>query len=265
MKAFALLLLFTSLAACTPEPDTPAPQAEAPPAVETVSFEAADGVTLFGEIYRTDAGMDAPLILLFHQGGGDTRGEYGPLVPRLNDAGYHALAIDQRRGGDRFENTNRTVAALPEGTEYGYCEAYPDLEAAHRYATEAGFNGPRFAWGSSYSAALVIQLAAKNPNDFAGVLAFSPASGGPLADCRPDLFLDAVQAPLLALRPASEMQNPSTQQQLADLAARGHQTYVASNGVHGSSMLNEHRIEGSADSTWAVVLGFLENALADAE
>ncbi|MDH3987825.1 MAG: hypothetical protein OEV34_01770, partial [Gammaproteobacteria bacterium] len=47
----------------------------------SVTMQAADGVTVYGEIY-TAPGVpkSAPLILLFHQGGGDSRGEYTPLV-----------------------------------------------------------------------------------------------------------------------------------------------------------------------------------------
>lgn len=49
-----------------------------------VSFEATDGVTVYGDVYMADGiPKSAPLILLFHQGGGDARGEYMPLVSRL--------------------------------------------------------------------------------------------------------------------------------------------------------------------------------------
>ncbi len=40
----------------------------------------------------------------------------------------------------------------------------------------------------------------------------------------------------------------------------GFETYVAENGVHGSSMLNPSRVEGSVDETWSVVLSFLKKA-----
>ena len=78
---------------------------------ETFTVRTSDGVTVHGEIYMPEGASHAdPLILLFHQGGGDSRGEYGPLVPILLDHGYNLVAIDQRSGGDRFERVNRTVA-----------------------------------------------------------------------------------------------------------------------------------------------------------
>ena len=40
---------------------------------EQVSFEAADGVRVFGDIYRSADGELAPVILLFHQANRDVR------------------------------------------------------------------------------------------------------------------------------------------------------------------------------------------------
>ena len=70
----------------------------------------ADGVKVYGEFWlATDP--QAPLILAFHQAG-SSHAEYAPLVPRLNRAGFHVLAIDQRSGGDEFGGKNRTVAVV---------------------------------------------------------------------------------------------------------------------------------------------------------
>ncbi len=228
---------------------------------EAIQFQTADSLTIYGDLYRADAPADAPMILLFHQGGGDARGEYGPLVDRLTAIGYHALAIDQRRGGTRFDNTNRTVEALPEDIEYGYCDAYPDLEAALAFARAQGFTGPKAAWGSSYSAALVFQLAAKYPEDIATVLAFSPASGDPMKGCEPGRYSGTLEVPVLVLRPAREMEIERVAAQLKTFADEGHATYVADPGVHGSSMLNPDRVQADTEATWAVVLDFLAEAL----
>lgn len=230
---------------------------------EAVQVQTADSLTVYGDFYRADAALDAPLILLFHQGGGDARGEYGPLVDRLTAQGYHALAIDQRSGGTRFDSINRTVAALPEGADYGYCDAYPDLEAAWAFADAQGLTGPRVAWGSSYSAALVFQLAARHPEDLAAVLAFSPASGDPMAGCEPGLYSSDLSVPVLVLRPAHEAEIERVAAQLEAFAAEGHATYVADPGVHGSSMLNPARVEADTEATWQVVLAFLADVLGD--
>jgi alpha-beta hydrolase superfamily lysophospholipase len=231
-------------------------------AAEEMHFATRDGITVYGDLYRASTDASAPLILLFHQAGGDARGEYGPLVKRLTDAGYHALAIDQRIGGDRFGGTNRTLEGL-EGQDYAYCDAYPDLEGALSHAKSLGFTGKIAAWGSSYSAALVFQLAAKNADDITAILAFSPASGGPLADCAPKLYSADLTIPVLALRPIGELDVPSVPPQLERFRSEGHSVYVADPGVHGSSMLNAQRVGSSTDETWAVVLEFLAESLDD--
>ena len=225
-----------------------------------VSFQTSDDVTIYGDLYQAgDTPKSAPMILLFHQGAGDARGEYMPLVSRLVSQGYNLLAIDQRTGGNRFGHENRTVAGIQD-MEYSYCDAYPDLEAALEYAIDSGFTGKFAAWGSSYSAALVFRLASEHPNEIDTVLAFSPASGKAMAGCQPELYSDKVTQPLLALRPIGEMEPPHVGEQMKLFAEHGHQTYVADPGVHGSSMLNSARVEGSTEETWQLVLEFLDKS-----
>ena len=225
-------------------------------AAQPVEFVTPDSVRIFGDYYPAGED-DGPVILLFHQGGANGRAEYGPLVGKLNAEGYSALSVDQRSGGDRLGGTNRTVEALGD-REFGYCEALPDLEATLDYALEQDMGSPLIVWGSSYSAALVFFLAERRPEDVDAVLAFSPASGGPMADCNPNDVSVGVEQPVLALRPGSEMQHASVAAQLALFEEQGHQTYVAPNGVHGSSMLNADRSSDS-DETWEVVLEFLRS------
>lgn len=242
-------------------------------AVTEFSVETTDGVIVYGDLYTIDSAnadvrdepsyteLSVPLILLFHQGGGDARGEYTPLVSRLTGAGYNLLSIDQRSGGDRFGGVNRTVARLGD-REYSYCDAYPDLEAALRFAINYGFTGKIIAWGSSYSAALVIKLASEHPDKIDAVLAFSPASGEPMAGCRPDPYSANLEQPLLVLRPEREAAIPSVVEQMKRFAEQGHRTHVATPGLHGSSMLDAERVGESTDETWSVVLEFLGEAVA---
>ena len=224
-----------------------------------VSFDSADNVRLFADVYESSKGKYAPLVLLFHQGGGDVRGEYATHVPKLLAKGYNVMAVDLRTGGDRFGSTNRTVAKLA-GKKFGYCEAYPDLEASLAKARELGFKGKTVAWGSSFSAALVFQLAANHGEKLAGILAFSPASGGPMEPCKPDLFASKIKIPVLALRPGREI-NENTSAQLKRFDAMGFDTYIAQNGVHGSSMLDAERVKGDVSAHWKVVYRFLAKTL----
>src|SRR5450432_2263217 len=100
--------------------------ASAAAAAEPVTFTAADGVKVFGTVWRA-ARSRPPVIVAFHQAGSSIA-EYEPLAPRLVAAGFTVLAIDQRSGDGAFGGSNRTAAAL--GREARYDEALPDLEAA---------------------------------------------------------------------------------------------------------------------------------------
>jgi len=248
----------------TQQPATQAPTAptgEVPtsetPAASTaeVRFKAGDGVELFADLHRAAAPDDAPVIILFHQAGGSARGEYKTIAPRLVAAGYHVLAVDQRSGGDRFGDPNRTALAL--GQEIGYCDAYPDLEAALAYPPSVGLTGPRVVWGSSYSAGLVFKLAGEHPTELAGLLAFSPAGGEPMAACKPTDFLSQLHVPALSLRPEKEAAIEAVKAQTSLLEGAGVTTHVASPGVHGSSMLVSERAGGDTEPTWDVVMRFL--------
>jgi pimeloyl-ACP methyl ester carboxylesterase len=228
---------------------------EVPAESKTVEIVAADGIIVYVDTYVGDPG--APTILLFHQAGSNARAEYAGLIPRLMDEGFNVLAPDQRRGGGRLGGENRTVAGLGEA-EYSYCDAYADLEGVLALAEEWQLGGPRIAWGSSYSAALAIRLAAEHPLEVGAALAFSPASGDPMEGCEPESYLAGLTQPLLVLRPGSETESPRVLEQLERFSAAGHQTYIAPQGVHGSSMLNPDRA-GGVEDTWEVVREFLRS------
>ena len=227
------------------------------PAPEEITFVAADGIAVFADLYRPP-GMsagDGTIVILFHQAGGDARGEYASIVPRLLQAGYEVLAVDQRSGGDRFGGVNRTMAELDR--EYSYCEAYPDLEAALGWAVENNDARRIAVWGSSYSAALAIRLAVDHPDDVDAVLAFSPASGEPMEGCQPDEVLGDLRTPTMALRPDREMGIESVAAQALELERNGVVVVVSVGGVHGSSMLDPDRASGDVEPTWRAVLEFL--------
>jgi alpha-beta hydrolase superfamily lysophospholipase len=220
---------------------------------ERVTITAADGVVLHGEFWPA-ADSRAPLILAFHQAG-SSHAEYAPLAPRLNSAGFHVLAIDQRSGGNEFGGRNQTVAAL--GRSASYEAALPDLEAALAWGKRKANDAPVLVWGSSYSAALVFVLAAKHASDVAGLLAFSP---GEYLNKR-----HAVRMAAAALRMPVFIDQSSDaaeiEQSRVILQATGSsdktQFVPTRAGVHGSATLRADRNADGAEENWAAVLGFL--------
>ena len=225
-------------------------------AAQSFELETADGITVFGDIYEPEHVKRPPLILAFHQGGGDARGEYTPIIPTLVRQGFAVMIIDQRRGGEVFGGTNRTVAALPEGADYSYCDAYPDLEAALAFARTQSF-GRIIAWGSSYSATLALQLASEYPTDLDRVIAFSPASGEPMGDCQPREYAAQITIPALMIRPEREAAIESVADDLTAFSEMGHDVFISPGGSHGSSVLVEERSGNPATEAWERILSFL--------
>ncbi|MEL6192209.1 MAG: alpha/beta fold hydrolase [Bacteroidota bacterium] len=219
-----------------------------------------DSIEIFGDFYPGEE--NAACILLFHQGGSNVRGEYAEIVPALQSKGYQILAIDQRTGGQRYGSYNRTVAQFPL-KRYSYCDASADMEAAVEFAKKKVPESKVILWGSSYSAALAILYAEKYPENVDAVMAFSPASGDPMEGCRPESSFGNLKVPLILLRPQSEMESDIVQGQFSLAAEAGHETFTATNGVHGSSMLVESRIKSDPSPSWEVVHDFLERIVAE--
>ena len=215
---------------------------------KTITANTLDGVTIYGERYYGDLDSTSPLIMLFHQGGSNGRAEYAPLVDWLNNEGYRAIAWDQRAGGELYGEMNRTVTGLSEGTKSGYCDAYADLQAALNFVMENGAAEKVMVWGSSYSGALVFRLAAENPNTVSAVMAFSPASGGPMVECRARQWVNAIKVPAIVYKPTSEMSRESSLDQQQILEKAGVTFRIVENGIHGSSMLVNERTEYDMDS-----------------
>jgi alpha-beta hydrolase superfamily lysophospholipase len=224
----------------------------------TVTAKTSDGVQVYGYQHFADLPAKSPLVLLFHQAGSNAAGEYGSLIPWLNNSGFRVISWDARAGGKYYGGSNQTLATLPAGTPKQYCDAYPDLQAALDHVKDKKLAEKVFIWGSSYSAALVFQLAAKNPNDVAGLVSFSPATGGPMAKCRARVWLDKVKTPILVMRPQSEMARESSIEQKKLLKLAGATLNVVEHGVHGASMLVDSRTENDMTAARKIVSSWMK-------
>ena len=141
---------------------------------ETVTFNSEDGLLMTADVYAPYKNGAAPVIVLFHQAGW-SRGEYGEIAPWLNTLGYNCMAVDQRAGEAVMGVENETaLRAKKQDRPTGYISALPDIKAALAWARRHYGKDGVIAWGSSYSAALVLQVAGDSPGLVDGVLAFSP-------------------------------------------------------------------------------------------
>ena len=220
-----------------------------------ITFLAADQSSVYAYLHQSSAPKTSATIVLFHQAGSSSRGEYINIYPRLVAEGFNVLLVDLRSGAGKFGGINQTVEHH-NGKKFSYCEAYPDMTATIKWLDSQSLSGPVIIWGSSYSAGLVFQLAAKN-KQVKGVLGFSPASGKPMAGCRPDEYLEKLSVPAIAFRPATEMEYASVKAQAEKFKTLNIPYISIENGVHGSSMLDTKRTKHSTQKAWHEVLSFL--------
>ena len=74
----------------------------------------------------------------------------------------------------RGKDNETAIRAGKAGLATSYADALPDIIAALQYANKQYSHSKIIAWGSSYSAALVLKVAGDFPELVDGVMAFSP-------------------------------------------------------------------------------------------
>ncbi len=227
------------------------------PGVESIDFPTGGGIQGRADVYesKTESGT---LVLLFHQAGW-SRGEYREIAPKLVEAGYRVMAVDQRSGGavNGVQNeTHRRAAKM--GLGRSYLDAYADLEAALGYARKKLGATRIIAWGSSYSASLVFRLAAEHPKVVTAVMAFAPGE-----------YFEKQKSPVYIWNFAKRVKQPlfvtSSKKERAQVkpifdaspAKKKILFTPASRGQHGSRALWKKFPDH--DVYWAAVNGFLKS------
>jgi alpha-beta hydrolase superfamily lysophospholipase len=213
-----------------------------------VKLQAQDGVLIAAVDY--EATRPKAIILLFHQAG-SSKAEYATIAPRLAAAGYSALAVDQRSGGALY-GPNETASRL--GKPATYREAKPDLVAALDWALPRHL--PILLWGSSYSAALIFEVAAEHADNVSAILAFSP---GEYLEREGEVTRAAarVHVPIYVTSSTDAGEIQAGRAILSASPARIKTQFVPKFGVHGSSTLIKARNPKGAAENWDHVLAFL--------
>ena len=115
---------------------------------------------------------------------------------------------------------------------------------------------PVVLWGSSYSAALVFEVAAEHADQVSAVIAFSPGEylrkSGAVARASAQ-----VHAPIYVTSSPDAGEVNAARQILAASPAAAKTQFVPKFGVHGSSTLIEARDPKGAAENWDHVLAFL--------
>ena len=137
-----------------------------------------------------------------------------------------------------------------------YEQAKPDLVASLEWGVKQHL--PVILWGSSYSAALVFEVAAEHAADVSAVIAFSP--GEYFGDDKPVARAAAhVSAPIYVTSSPSADEVQAARAILAASPARAKTQYVPQIGVHGSSTLIQARDPKGAAENWIHLLAFLNS------
>ncbi len=252
----AVLAGALALAACHSGPQAPTSESVGTISAEPVTLTAADGAKVYGVATRPEKAR--ALILLFHQAESG-KDEYATIAPRLAQAGYASLRIDQRAGGAMFGG-NDTAKALGVATGHvataaEYMAAKQDLEAALAWA--GGQKLPVILWGSSYSASLALVLASEHPDAVKAVLAFSP---GEYFDDRSVVARAAGKLTMpLFVTSAQDGKEIDAARAVIDAAPAKDKTQFVpkTGGVHGSSTLLRPRNPEGAEPAWKAVMAFL--------
>lgn len=143
-------------------------------AQEKITFKSQDGLVITADVYIKNKDIKTPFIILFHQAGW-SRGEYKEIAPKLNEMGFNCMSVDQRSGNMVNDIKNETAErALEKKLSQNYIDALPDLYAAIDYAKKHYTKGKFILWGSSYSSALIIKIAAEKPEIANALLSFAP-------------------------------------------------------------------------------------------
>lgn len=136
----------------------------------SLEFKSRDGLLISADCYPAKPERN---VLLCHQSHCN-RGEYRETAPRLAGLGFSCIAIDQRSGMNVFGVVNEpSTRAKHAGVATGYLDARQDIEAAVDFACRRNGGKPIVLFGSSYSAALALWIAACS-DKIAAVVSFSP-------------------------------------------------------------------------------------------
>lgn len=202
-----------------------------PGPVQKIIFPSSDALLITSDLYFVNDSL--PYMVLCHQAG-YSRAEYAETAKKFCMLGYNCLAIDQRSGNEVNGVKNETATlALQKKKPTAYLDAEKDIIAAIDYAyTKSGKKV--FLVGSSYSASLVLKIAATNKKVRA-VMAFSPGEyfGTKLK------LKDAIKnitVPVFVTSSKEEANDVSTL--ISDIKPKIKNQFVpTSKGKHGSSCL----------------------------
>ncbi len=225
----------------------------------SINFSSADGLLITADSYSPHTSSTAPLIVLFHQAG-SSRGEYNEIAPRLNKLGFNCIAVDLRSGEySRGKDNETAIRAGNKNLATSYADAMPDIIAALKYTRKQYSNSKIIAWGSSYSASLVLKVAGDQPELVDGLLAFSPGEYFSHLGKSKTWIRDSARNIKVSTFITSSKNEAGDWESIYDViaAANRHRFIPETAGKHGSKALWEKYADSQA--YWEAVTAFLRS------
>ena len=221
----------------------------------TIAFLSGDSLPITADLYAP-LPPTSPFIVLFHQAEA-SRGEYREIAPKLVAMGFNCMAVDQRAGDTTNSIPNETAKrARAEGRPASMLDARQDIEASLRYARDHYAKGPLIAWGSSYSASLVLVVVGQGKGLADGVVAFSPGEYFPVSPGGPRLVRTAARAIAVPVFITAARSEGDWRPIFAALPRALRRSYVPeAEGRHGSKALWKD-VPGQ-EGYWQALRGFL--------
>jgi pimeloyl-ACP methyl ester carboxylesterase len=149
---------------------------------------------------------------------------------------------------------NRTAAQY--SVDPGYPAAYNDVQGALAWAQKEGYK-TIVAWGSSYSACLVLRLASERPRELKAVISFSP---GEYFDDKGVVarWAHGVTVPVLAVCTSQENAVVDEILKARSAGAAARDLRSGPDAIHGSSTLRPDKNHDGAEHYWGYVEKFLK-------
>ncbi len=221
------------------------------PGQQKIEFPSKDGVSVSADLYLQSDTL--PYMILCHQAGA-SRGEYSETAKRFEKFMYNCLAIDQR-SGDVFNGIKNETAihAKEKKKPCGFLDSEQDILAAIDYAF-AKSKKKVILVGSSYSASLVLKIAAKDERVKA-VMAFSP---GEYFGKSFSMKESVTSIPVPVFTASSQEEGPAVSKLMEGIKVVKKQQFTpASKGDHGAKALCKEN--QNAHEYWLAILMFMRS------
>ncbi len=136
-----------------------------------IERESADGVVLVGDLYLPDEIEEsgAPTVLLMHMYRG-RRGDWGPLIGPLVDAGYAVLNVDLRGHGDSGGQRDWVLATQDVADWFAWLKEQPSIDATRLGVVGASIGSNLALIGCAAEPACLTAVALSPGLDYAGLM-----------------------------------------------------------------------------------------------